>query len=326
MSESNAGTTVSYFLFFPDLASNVSKIFRAEKKPWKVGEIRSLISWKKLQLSSDEYNLQNFKEFCDENEVFYYIIELDRTIKVAPTKYSVKISEKVKVREVALPEGVGGDKRLYISNFNLRGLPEVVVRDAIFGNPAVFSILDLTQENIDKIYQIYKIRERETELVNAEAEIIFQQEQEADEQQRAIDFAVNASARKKENRNAMLMAIASVPAYIAISFLFGAWSIIPLILGIVIVPAIVGLVIGVAKDTGFGIMAFVVTILLFAVSINMSKLIGRDYFAGIESRNEQNAAAEKRNEISKNGPVIINKILNGEKLDNSDLSKIGLGN
>lgn len=140
------------------------------------------------------------------------------------------------------------------------------------------------------------------------------------------DNQQNAINRKKDDRSYIVLSILAVPAYIAISFLFGVWSIIPLIIGIIIVPAIVGLVIGVAKDSVFGIMAFVVAIVVFAVSINMSKLMGRDYFADIENRNEQNAEAEKRNELRKNGQIVIKKILDGEKLDSADLSSVGLEN
>lgn len=194
------------------LSDNVSEIFKKSKKPWKVGEIRALSSWKKLQSSSNEDFLKNFKEFCDENDIFYCVVEFDRKIKVGPSYdryFSDSVRSKVKLIEIELPEDVGGDKSICISNLNLKNLPGSVVRDAIYWKSVSFSIMDLTQESIDKMRVIASIRAEASKIATSEADIFAQKEEE---KQKSDQRMANASF------NVVLIAIAGFFCFLIFGF------------------------------------------------------------------------------------------------------------
>jgi hypothetical protein len=192
------------------LSDSVSKIFKAANKPWKVGEIRGLPSWKKIQSSSNEDVLINFKNFCDENDIYCCIIQFGRMIKIGPdyALYSDSVRSQVKLKEIGLPEDVGGDKGIFISNLKLNDMPEGVVRSALLGNPVSFSILELTQENVDKMQVIASIKQEATKAANSEADFIAQKEQE---KQKSDQRMANAGF------NGVLIAIAGFICF----FIFG---------------------------------------------------------------------------------------------------------
>ena len=168
------------------LSDSVSRIFKVIKKPWKVSEIRALPSWKRMQKASDDEALSAFINFCQENDIFSFIIEYDRRIRIVPDftsptlylPFSDSVRSKVKPREIDLPEDLGGDKIFVISNVDLREISENVLKEMLRITHSSYTILDVTQDRIDQMLSIMRIKKEESGYVNAEADILFKEERE----------------------------------------------------------------------------------------------------------------------------------------------------